>query len=772
MNIDKVNDYFERLAQATIRYKILVLIAIFAVSGFFVAHIPKMRVDTSFESFFLEEDKAIVDYNNFKKEFGNDKTVYILVEPKKGELFTLKNMKILKKITADLEQNVPYLDEVISITNVEFIEGKENTLMVYDLMEDFPETKEELLDIKRKVLDRDIYLNSVISKDGEKTGILVRLKLAEEDPDYEKKVAKKIREIFNKNEYQQAFNLYEVGSVVFDTEFQTNVRKETKKFFRLTLLAIIGLLFFFLRRAYAIYIPILVVLFSAGATFGLLAMTTSMKITSVVILPLIVTIGICDSVYIISMFQKNLIGLRDRKEAIIKTIKHCGLPCFMTSATTVVGFMSLAVVPIIPIREAGLFCAFGTAMCFLLTMTLGVILLSIGKGASSKDLVKNKGSNDFYDKIMMKITDINKKGKFVILILAGIISIIAIYEISNIVIDNNFVDYMGDKFEVKKDTLYVDNQMGGSSSFEIVFDTGKRDGIKEPQVLHEIEKVQNFVEQEKLVMTTSSVVDVIKTINKTLHNERQEYYKLPDSKNEVAQYLFLYEASGGERLDKVVNFDYSKARLVVRTKSIGSRDALKIYNHIKDFTERHVKRSKVTITGAQAIHARCINYILSGQVKSVSIAFVVICIMMMLIFGSVRVGLISMIPNIFPILFVLGFMGITGRNLGMANAMLASIAIGIAVDDTIHFFSHYRMIRRGLKPVDDVKALYVTLSEVGRPMFFTTVALAIGFSMVSLSCMKNVAEFGILATITILVALLSDLFIGSSLILTLKPWKK
>ncbi|MEA2082693.1 MAG: MMPL family transporter [Thermodesulfobacteriota bacterium] len=768
MDLDKINAFFERFAQVTLKYKIFVLIAILAVFVFFVAHIPKMTIITSFESFFVEDDEAIRTYDEFKKEFGNDKTVYILVEPRQGELFTLDNMAVLKKITEDLEKNIPFLDEIVSITNAEFIEGQENTLRVYDLMVDFPKTEKELLQIKKKILDREIYRDSIISKDGEKTGILIKLLLEEDDPDYEKKVAQTVREVFAGDEYQQ-LKYHEVGAVLFDTEFQTHVRKETMKFFRLSVILIMTLLYFFMRRLYAVYVPLAVVILSVVMTFGLLAMTTSMKVTCTIILPLVVTIGVCDSIYIVSMFRKYFINAGERKKAIVQAMKKCGLPCLITSLTTIMGFLALSAVPIIPVREAGLFCAFGTAMCFIMSITLGIILLSFGKNKADEKKSQMAVKEDIYHRAMTKLADINIKYRRLILAGALILTCFCVYETSTIVTDNNFLAYMGDEFEVKGDIQYVDSRMCGSSTLEVVFDTGVKDGIKDPEVLREIEGLQNFAKKEPLVMATSSVVDVIKTINKTLHNEDPEFYRIPETKNEVAQYLLLYESSGGERLDKVVTFDYEKARLILRTKTVGSRDALPFYENIKNFTDKHIKKSKITITGADALKVRVIDYILQAQITSVLLAFGMITIMMMIVFGSIRTGLITMIPNIFPVIFILGFMGITGRNLGMMNAMISAVAIGIAVDDTIHFFSHYREARRHAKDVTD--AFYTTMQEVGRPMFFTSMALTIGFSVVMISSMNNVAEFGVLMSLAVFVSLLSDFFIGSSLILTLKPFE-
>ena len=769
MNIDKMNRFFERFATGVLKHKVIVLILILAVVAAFVSRIPKMHFITSFESFFVEDDAEIVTYDRFKAEFGNDKTIYALVEPKQGPMFTLENMAILKKLTADLEDTIPYLDEVTSVANAEFIEGRNDTLLVYDLMDEFPQTEEALTAIKQKLLDREIYRNSIVSPDGEKTGILIKLLQPDGDPDYENEVARAVRRVFAKADYQ-ALDFHEVGAVLFDTEFQSNVKRETMKFFRLSVLLIAILLYLFVRKLYAVYIPLAVVFTSVAMTFGLLAMTTTMKVTCTIILPLIVTIGICDSIYIISVFRKKMTTAHSRDAAIVQALEHCGLPCLITSITTIMGFLALSCVPIIPVREAGLFCAFGTAMCFIMTMTMGIILLSFGKAASEKEKTGKTVVDDIYSRLMLKVAQFNIRHRNSILIVAAFLSAGCIAAASTIVIENNFLDYMGDEFEIKREIRYVDNTMCGSSTLELVFDTGRPDGIKRPGVLREIEKVQQFASRDPLVMTTSSVVDVIKTINRTLHNEDADYYRIPETPEAVAQYLLMYESSGGDRLERVITFDYAKARLVLRTQSLGTSRALELYNHIQAFVSANVIESTVVITGANALKVKVIDYILQAQITSVLLAFSMISVMMVIIFGSLRTGLIAMLPNIFPILFILGFIGATGRNLGMMNAMISAVVIGIAVDDTIHFFSHYRESRRRSK--DAETALLSALEEVGRPMFFTSVALTLGFSVVMLSNMVNVAEFGVLISLAVLVSMISDFFIGSSLILRFKLFEK
>jgi hypothetical protein len=483
-----------------------------------------------------------------------------------------------------------------------------------------------------------------------------------------------------------------------------------------------------------------------------------------------VTIGVCDSIYILSIYRKKCAIVDDRNEAIVQAMKKCGFPCMLTSFTTIMGFLALSTVPIIPVREAGLFCAFGTAMCFLMSVTLGIVLLSFGRSGPVKEKEKKTVTGDVYHRLMTKTADVIVRYRTIILVVSLLVTAGSLVAASTIVVENNFLDYMGDEFEVKRDIRYVDETMCGSSTLELVFDTGTKDGAKDPEVLKEIEKVQAFAEKEDTVLTTSSLVDVIKTVNKTLHNEDDAYYRIPGSREEVAQYLFLYESSGGERLERVVTFDYDKTRLVLRTQSLGTRDALRLYEDIQKFLEGNVRHATVVITGANALKVKVIDYIIQAQVTSVLLAFGMIAIVLIFVYGSIRIGLIAMIPNIFPIVFILGFMGVTGRNLGMMNAMISAVAIGIAVDDTIHFFSHYREVRRHSE--DPVSALYTALEEVGRPMFFTTVALTVGFSVVMLSNMVNVAEFGVLISLAVFTSLVSDFFIGGSILLSWKVFEK
>jgi len=765
MNLEQANRLFERFAAGVLRRKVTVLILIVLIVGAFVSRIPKMHFTASFESFFVEDDPEIVTYDRFQKEFGNDKTVYVLVEPKDGHLFTLDNMRVLQKVTADLEKTVPYLDEVISVTNTEFIEGQADTLQVHDLMADFPQTEEALLVLRQKLLDRDIYRNSIISPDGEKTGILIKLQLAENDPDYEAKVARAVRTVFGRPEYQ-ALVYHEVGAVMFDTEFQANVKRETMKFFRLSVLLTMALLYLFLRRLYAVYVPIAVVVTSVGVTFGLLAMTTTMKVTCTIILPMILFSGMCETIYIISIFRGKMTTAPSQNAAIVQAIGHCGVPTLFTSVTTIMGFLGLAFVPIIPIREAGLFCAFGTAVCFVMSVTLAPILLSFGRHAPETGKKQATAINDALSRLMRKVADLNIRHPNGILAGAVVLTLACIGAASTVTIENNFLNYMGEQFEIKRDILYVDRTMCGSSTLELVFDTGRPDGIKDPRVLREIESVQRFAATDALVMTTSSVVDVLKTVNQTLHNEDKAFHRLPDTLEEAAQYLLLYESSGGGRLERVVTFDYAKARLVLRTQSLGSSQSFELYRRIQDYVTAHVTHSTVVLTGATALKVKVIDYILQSQIISALTAFAMIAVALAILFRSLLIGFVAMIPNVFPVFFILGFMGLTGRSLGMMNAMLAAVVIGIAVDDTVHFFSHYRQAR--LRSNDAESALRTVFEEVGRPIVFTGVVLALGFSVIMISDLINVAEFGMMLALGVIIALLSDLFFSGSMILKFK----
>ena len=253
-----------------------------------------------------------------------------------------------------------------------------------------------------------------------------------------------------------------------------------------------------------------------------------------------------------------------------------------------------------------------------------------------------------------------------------------------------------------------------------------------------------------------------------MHENRMEYYTLPETSAQASEYLFLYETSGGEELDKQVSFNYDIARITARTKSLNSKDVRTFTSDISMFVKKNIDPSiKVEYTGTMPFVEAMSNYVAQGQKRSFMLAFLAITCMMVIVLRSFKLGLISMIPNVFPVLISLGLMGFAGVYMSIPLMILSPIIIGVAVDDTIHFFMRYR--REFNRTGTYEGALKAILSTVGRPIMFTTMTLVLGFSVFGLSDMYNVTQFGLLAAFAFLWALLADFFLAPAMMLLLKP---
>jgi len=485
----------------------------------------------------------------------------------------------------------------------------------------------------------------------------------------------------------------------------------------------------------------------------------------------LIAVGVADAVHIITEFRTSHKSLNDRREAIKRTIYLTGLPCMFTSLTTVAGFLSLTISPIKSIKHFSMYSAIGVVGAFILSITVLIIFLSFGSRQCRARSSENPARKDIGKKLLKKtlqlVATFDIKNRWTIIIVSFLIFLFAVAGIFQIKVDSNFLSEFSDEVDIKRVTMSVDEVMGGTISYSYVFDTGRTDGILEPAVLREIEALQNKADTVDVVMKTYSIVDLFKDVNKSLHDEDPAYYKLPETVEQAAQYILLYEMSGGD--EHYVTSNYKSANLEIRTKLA---DAGKIKKLVSDFDRFLESRSlnviKPEMTGIGALWFRLIDYIVQSQIRGFLLAFSVVALMMCVLFRSVRVGLLSMIPNLSPVVITLGIMGWTGIPLDYVKLMIGCLAIGIAVDDTIHLVARYQHEFRQSGNYGD--ALIYSMTHVGRALFITSIVLISGFLIFLNSLMDSLAQFGVLVAATISVALLADFFLMPALIIVFKPF--
>jgi predicted RND superfamily exporter protein len=528
------------------------------------------------------------------------------------------------------------------------------------------------------------------------------------------------------------------------------------------------------RGARGVVVPITIVFLSIIWTMGAIGWIGFTLNTMVIILPpLLICVGIGDSIHFISEYRDHIDQGMARKKAMLKTFSMIGLPCLLTTMTTMGAFLSFLTVSIRPFREFGIYAAIGVVAALILTYVLVPFFYSFGMKKNNKPVSikasdeKNK-RHDFFDRMLGSIHKIVTRRPGLVVGFFIILSLISIVGTLKIQLESSMVELVSTKVPIRRAYDFIDARMGGSMSMEIMFDTKKPDGIKNQDFLKKMDNLQTYLDKHPMVTKTSSVLDVIKKMRRALHNNNPEFYSIADTSKAASQYLFLYETSGGDQLDKQVSFDYDIARLTVKMPLADTDEITRFIEDVEAFSRKIFDDSvNVEITGSMAL-TKAMNDRMGEGIKSSFLAVLIaITIMMIFFLRSVKLGLISMIPNVFPVLITLGFMGFRGILMSMPLMCCSAIIIGVAVDDTIHFFRRYR--REFTTSGNYSAALQATLATVGRPITFTTLTLILGFMVMILSVMKGWSHFGFLAGFAFFWALMADFFFAPALMLLTKP---
>ena len=490
---------------------------------------------------------------------------------------------------------------------------------------------------------------------------------------------------------------------------------------------------------------------------------------------LLMVIGVAYCVHVLSEFRVQMAALGDRRAALVKTMSLVGLPSLLTAVTTAVGFASMAFVPIRTMAEGAIYQSFGVMAAYFFSVTVLLAALSFGPRAPKRSdaadaILPTIESGGFATRALDRIASINITHRFALLIGFAVFTLACIVGSTRVVVDSNWLADFWEGSEVRVNVVKVDDEMGGMSNIIYLFDGGHDEAIKEPAVLREIERLQDLaLEDEWLVRKTYSIVDIVKDLNQSFHADDPAHHRIPDTREEVAQYLLLYESSGGEEAAELVSPDYRVASLELRIRVGRIVHMAELIDRLDAaLVEKPLEKTELTLTGIGALWLKLTNYIVSSQVQGFGLALVAVTIVMVALFRSIPIGLIAMIPNLVPVLLALGAMGFFDITLDYNKATIASIALGIAVDDTIHLMSRFRL-EFGIHRSYEV-ALRAAMQDVGRAVVHTSVALVLGFLVLTMSELRSQAFYGILLAAALTTALIADLFLLPPLVLWLKPF--
>jgi len=755
----------KKFGEFILKHKIILILVIVGVSVLFFLHLPELRMEDDETTWFPREDPVHKAYKNLKETFMGSE--FVVVSYESDNLFSDSEIKYLSALSQELE-NIPHVTEVSSLTSVEDIIGTELGLEIKPLIQKTPKTEADFSYLKQRIALNPFFRGNLISNDARTIGIVLKLYLPE---DAEKvlsviseEVTVNIKEILNREQEKTGRTFYLGGSIITDTEIQLIMERDMSLFFPLSMLLTGLVLLIIFRSLSAIIFPIITVFLSLMWTLGLKGMLNSpITPVSTTLFALLTVIGIANSVHLISHYRSELPMQTNKKQALLESYKRAGKPCFFTSITTAVGFSSLVVSRIPAIRNLGIFASFGIMSAFILS----IILVPVGLQLTQIKLNPSK-TRRHKKSVMGEIGAFNLKHSRWILLASFLAVLIMGIGITRIHVEPSMVEYLKKNTQLRKDAEFLDEKLSGISSIEVVL-SGKQDSFKEPDVLRKMERLQEMAEDHPNVPVSYSIVTFLKLINRALNSDQPEYFRIPETREAVAQSLLLYEMSGGTEIEDFTTIDYEMVRISMRTNQMKEEERKKLIERILEYTHTNFSQFKVDITGFDNLVHEVTERITMTQIHSFGLAFLVILGFMFLLFG-LKGGLLSILPNILPIVFVLGLMGYAGFHLNIATAIIASIAIGIVVDDTIHYFTHFKY---EFQECGERKAaMKQALQKVGPALCFTSVILALGFLIHLLSETRILFDFGILASFAVIMALLGDLFIGPTLLVKFKIFKK
>lgn len=787
VGFSRLNHFFATTAVWSFRHRWIVMLLCMAVLGLAIYLAQTVRMDNSFEAFFDETDPNYSAYNTYRENFGSDELIYIMYDASKHEhgVFNKAIIEKIQQLGDAIGEKVPFVSKVRNITNAELMIGLEDELVIRKIEEELPLSQAQLLEFADIFSKKPLYVGNLFDKTHNLGAISVEMSRSSTDPLEKIRLDQEGGDALD-NLYPQVsqyalekvladpqfadLDYYLSGDVPLNTAYNLIIDKETAQLSGLSFLIIAVVLGVFFRgRIIGIIGPLTVVALSIMMTIAFIAaMGWNVDMMFGLAPTLLVAIGVAHAVHIISEFLINFRESGDRESAIHKTLYLVGTPCLLTSLTTAAGFAAMSVAPIKTISHMAVYVSIGVLCAFFLSVTLLTFFLSFTR--TPKKDTSNSSQLTRLDKVLRVCSEIAIRRSYLTLSLFLMLMIVSGIGLFKVRIDSNILTDFSESVTVRQHTEHIDQTMGGMSSFAYLFDSGKEGGIKEPAFLHELDRVQRETEtHQPLVRKTMSIVDLIKDINQTFHADDPAYYKIPDSRELISQYMLVYELSGGEDLFSYITHDYSQALLEMRVQLTASSVLADFEAEMTTYLDQKpLIESEKSITGIGSLWLTLINYISDSQVRGLTLALIVITILISLIFGSLKMGLVSMIPNVAPIFVVGGVMGWLGVNLDSSKLLIATIAIGIAVDDTIHMMTRFKMEFELLGNYRE--AFRKTLHEVGRALVITSATLVLGWSALLTSVMDAQVWFGILLSSTVVLALLADFFIMPVLVFWLKPF--
>lgn len=752
------------LGRFVVNHPLWVILLTIAMTAAAAAGLKNIEFTNNYRVFFSKDNPQLIAFDALQDTYSKSDNLLFILEPANGNIFTRENLQAVVELTQSGWQ-LPYSSRVDSISNFQHTVAQGDDLQVSDLVES-PLTLSDsrLQQIREIALHEPLLRNRLISKSGHVAGVNVTVQLPGTNPMEAMEIADAARKIAAGFMHRHPdINLRLSGMVMLNNAFGEASLKDNQ-----TLVPIMyGIVFFVLiaclRSITATLSVMVLMVFSIVAAMGLgIWMGVKLTPTSAISPTIILTMSVADCVHFLVTMLHNMRLGHAKKQAIQESLRINFQPIFLTSATTAIGFLSMNFSDAPPFRDLGNIVAMGVFIAFIFSITLLPAMMTVLP-------VRTKIQDEPDNRYMKKLAEFVIRWRKILLIGNGLLALVLISLAPSNELNDEFVKYFDETIQFRQDADFLSANMGGIYTMEYALQTNESGAINEPVFLQQVEAFRNWLSAQPEVVHVNSITDTYKRLNKTMHGDDPQWYKLPEKRDLAAQYLLLYEMSlpYGLDLNDQINLDKSGIRVIVTLQNLSTTQMLEIEQRIKHWLQKNMPDIKAfgasPVLMFSHIGKRNIIRMLIGTLA----ALVVISLLLIFAFRSLKLGLISLLPNLIPAGMAFGIWALVDGRIGLALSVVTGMTLGIVVDDTVHFISKYQRARRE-HGYDSQDAVRYAFSTVGIALWITSAVLVCGFIVLSTSHFTMNEGMGLMTAITIAVALLLDFFFLPPLLMSLE----
>ncbi|CAK2213342.1 SSD domain-containing protein [Vibrio crassostreae] len=764
-NADSVNaDLNNSWHSIPTKRSFIVLLVVFSIIILSALGAKNLYFRGDYNIFFEGTNKQLMAFDEIQTTFAKTDNLAIVVAPEDGNVFTPETLTLIQNLTVDAWQ-IPYSSRVDSLANYQHTEAIEDDLLVEDLLyEEYEHTPERIAKVKQIALNEPLLKNALVSASGDVTIVNVTVQLPEIDKTAEvQEVIAAINAMIGKYQAQHPnVEFHKAGIIAMNNAFMTSAQQDSSTLVPLMLLVVLVFLTFMLRSFFSVVATLIVIISSIVATMGLSGWAGMFLSTATVNVPtLVLTLAVADCVHVIVTMRQAMQRGMEKAQAIQYSIKLNAMPILITSVTTAIGFLMMNMSDSPVLRDFGNLSALGVLIACFLSVTMLPALLKL---LPVKRLPANPEAAN-------KVTFMDKLGDFVVtnrkallpistLVIVGAAALIPLNKVND-----ESVKYFDTSSEFRQAADFMEETVSGMTTLSIAVKTNESQAIADPVFLQAIGDFTDWLRVQPETDHVATLSDVYMRLNKNMHGDDESYYKLPLNRELAAQYLLLYEMSlpYGLDLNNQINVDKSSIKMVLTVDNLGSVELVELEERIYSWFAANAPQYEVVASSPSLMFAHIGETNMASMLSTLPITLVLISGLMIFALRSVRLGMISLVPNIAPAIIGFGLWALISGEINLGLSVVVTLTLGIVVDDAVHFLSKYQRARMEGKSAEE--AVRYAFHTVGRALWITTVVLVAGFSVLAMSSFRLNSDMGLLSAIVIFIALVVDFILLPSLLM-------